>query len=246
MDLILPWTEYNNFEQFGPWHLLAIGLLLIAVVALVLLANSLRANRIIERRVRLTLIAIMLAAQTYYYVWNFVFASDRLAQNIIPAHMCSAILVPLIWYAIKPNQYVYEVYFFWGTLGGGAAMLFPFTEGFDWPHTRVIQTVFVHALFFLMAIYFTVVDQYKMTKFSVLRAYVWTAILAGIAFVVNQFTGANYMFLGNPPAGTTTPLDLFPQNSFKYPLLLLVLLAVYFLIFGIWKLCTWRRVYPKT
>jgi hypothetical integral membrane protein (TIGR02206 family) len=245
MDLIWPYSEPQTFDAFGFGHWFAIILLFILIGVVVASGKWLRAHRVAERRIRAGLIIALFLGQAYYYWWNIVFAPTALAQNIIPVHICSAILIPLAWYAFRPNRYLYEIYFFWALLGGGSAMLFPFTEGYNWPHTRVFQTIFVHGLFVLLAIYFTVVDRYELTLFSVLRVWLWTAALSVAAFVVNSGVGSNYMFLGTPPPGTSTPLDLFPSGPFKIPLEAVALLAAYGLIFGIFKLATFRRQHPE-
>jgi hypothetical integral membrane protein (TIGR02206 family) len=241
MDLILPSDEYQLFDQFGVGHLTSIGLMILAIALVIWRGDYLRSNRKTEHKIRWIIVGALLLSQVYYYLWNFIFAQDKILQNLLPVHLCSAILVPLIWYSIKPNRFLYEIYFFWGLLGGGAAVIFPYTEGFNWPHTRVIQTIFVHVVFFFLVFYFTVVDQYILTIFSVIRVYLWTIGLGILAFFANLWTGANYMFLGTSPPGTSTPLDLFPQDWTKYPLAAVVLALVYLAFFGLWKLGTLHR-----
>ena len=129
------------------------------------------------------------------------------------AHMCGFSRILAIAYLLKPSRWIGVLVTFTGIAGGMQSLLTPeFTHGLH--PVYVFDYYFNHASIIGIGIYIIMVHKRKLEKFSWLKAFGQTQVLALIAVSINLLTGGNYMYLMEPPIADN-PL-IITSESFPY------------------------------
>lgn len=128
-------------------------------------------------------------------------------------HMCGFSRLLLIGYFFTRKRWMGELVTFTGIAGGMQSLLTPeFTHGMH--PVYVFDYYFNHASIVAIGFYILIVHRQKLTRYSWLRAFGRTQLLALIALGVNLITGGNYMYLMEPPI-VDNPL-IVTSDSFPY------------------------------
>ncbi|MCB5237780.1 TIGR02206 family membrane protein [Niallia circulans] len=209
------------FELFSVSHLVMIGILITGGVLLAVFRND------IENRsgiVRFVFFLLLLGLEAMYHYWMY---KDRLwnATFMLPFHLCSISLVLCLLLLITKWELVFQVVYFIGIIGALMAIVTP-ELFFGYPHFRYFHFFVTHILIISTCLYFVLVHQYKPTKKGLFLSFAFLNSCAGLAWMVNKYTGGNYMFLASKPANGSLFDYLGP-----YPYYVLVLEVVALLLF---------------
>jgi hypothetical integral membrane protein (TIGR02206 family) len=209
------------FELFSVSHLIMIGILIIGGIFLVIFRNCIQMIRGIFQSV---FFVLLLGFEVMYHYWMY---KDGLwdASFMLPFHLCSISLVLCLLLLITKWEFVFQVVYFFGMIGALMAIVTP--ELFiGYPHFRYFHFFVTHILIIWTCLYFVLVHQYKPTKKGMVLSFVFLNSSAVLAWIVNIYTGGNYMFLAYKPENGSLLDYLGP-----YPYYILVLEAVAFFLF---------------
>ncbi len=221
------------FELFGPPHLAAIGLLILAILALPVIRKHWDERS--KRTLRYALIGWLLFWEIAYTAWNIYQGTWSVTQHL-PLHL-SSVTAWLGMYMLATKDYTaYEIVYFAGLGGASQAFLTPDT-GVDIPaYFRIVQIFSSHSAIILAAMYMTVVEDYRPTFKSLKRVFILMNIYVVFIFFVNMALGSNYLFIAYKPTTFFSLLDYlapWPWYIFEMEVMALVIFALLYLPFWI-------------
>ncbi|MGB9722598.1 MAG: TIGR02206 family membrane protein [Chloroflexia bacterium] len=184
---------------FGPAHLACLGILLLAVAAVILLRRrfSPRARRLF----RYGLAGLLIANEVSTHLWH-AWVQQWSVQYMLPLHLCSVFSWLTAVMLLTRSYRIYEFAYFLGIGGAVQALITPH-PGFGFPHYRFFQSYFAHAPIVLGTVYMTVVEGYRPTLRSLLRVAVAIHLYMLPVFALNLLLGSNYLFINRKPAEPT-------------------------------------------
>src|SRR5690606_7291799 len=193
----------ERFEPFADAHWAALIGLMIAVCAVLLFRSRLRDSRV-NRRVRIIIALVLGASELSLHVWYAL--TDGWGIDTLPFQLCS-IMVWLSAAALLTRVHkLYDAVFFLGLLGALQAMLTPNLD-YGFPHFRYFHFFIAHIAIISASLFLLLVERYRPTFGSVMRALLWLHVLAIPAAITNMAAGTNFMFLARKPS-TPSLLDL--------------------------------------
>jgi hypothetical integral membrane protein (TIGR02206 family) len=195
-----------RFHAFGPSHWIAMALML--AVAAVLIAGTRAANSaLLDKIVRWTLAAFLLADWIAYLAMFYV--NGWLAiGNILPLNLCDWATVAVVVTLLHPNQRSYELSYFWALAGTLLASITPDLE-FDFPDVRFLFFFFYHAVIIASVLYMTFGLRMRPVARSIGRVTVWTLSYIAVAGTADWLLGTDYGFLRAKPK-VATLFDAMP------------------------------------
>lgn len=193
-----------EFEMFSAAHYAALIAAAVVFSCIVAFRKKLRLpsyNRAFRYAAAAILAGCEAALQTSY-----VLAGDW-GWGSLPLQLCSmTLLIAAVMLAARGER-LYDIIYFLGILGALQAMLTPNLEQ-NFPHFRYFHFFIAHIGIIAAGLFAAVVERYRPTYKSVLRAWVWLHVLAIPAAAANYLTGyTNFMFLARKP-GTASLLDM--------------------------------------
>ena len=140
---------------------------------------------------------------------------------------------------VDKNQYLFDICYFWAFCGTIFAILTPTVLTYAGPtRFRYYQFWTEHLIGYIGICYLIFVHKMRPNFRSMIRSYVWLAILAVIAYIANTIIGegANYLFMARPEAAPSV-LDILPPNfALRLLIMAAVITALYFLAYLPWYL----------
>jgi hypothetical integral membrane protein (TIGR02206 family) len=230
-------SEDGPFQLFGVGHMVAIGLLLVAVVSLPLIRQHWDGRG--KRIFRYALIVWMLGWEIAWQVWSFYDGSWSI-QTHLPLHVCALFSWLSMYMLATKNYHLYELAYFAGIGGAMQAIFTPDTGGFGFPHFRAYQIFASHGGIILAAMYMTIVEGYRPTLKSFKQIIVWANIYMLAVFFVNMALDSNYMFISYKPTDFYSLLDVlapWPWYILELEVMgiaIFILLYLPFLIKDLW------------
>jgi len=207
MDEIFAWNYQGApFQLFGTAHLL--GLLALLLLNLSLLPFK-KADDATRTRIRLTLTSILWGNEIAWHAW-MIYHGQWTVQTMLPLHICSL----MVWISgimlVTRSYRIYEYVYFLGIGAGIQALATPDIGIYGFPHFRFFQTLLSHGLIVTAPIYMTLVEGFRPTWKSMLKAAIWTNVYALIIYFVNNALGSNYLMVNAKP-DVPSLLDLLPD-----------------------------------
>ena len=197
-------VEGEPFILFGFGHLVAIGLLLLAVMSLPLIRKYWDERG--KLNFRYGLIIWILGWEIAWQVWSYYDGSWSI-QTHLPLHVCG-LFSWLSMYMLSTKSYrIYELDYFAGIGGAMQAIFTPDTGGLGFPHFRAFQIFASHGGIIVAAMYMTIVEDYRPTLKSFKQIILWANIYMLLIFFVNMALGSNYMFISYKPTDFNSVLD---------------------------------------
>jgi len=202
----------NAFETFGPAHLAAMALTVLAAAALPLWARRARSVKL-TRRIGLAIAAALLANEAVYYATGLAtLPLIEFARRHLPVHVCGAAVYLTAWTLWRRGRRAYEVAYFWGLGGTLQAILTP-NLVVDFPSRGFFQFFITHSGIVVGVVFATLALRLRPGRGAVLRVFLISNLyMAGVAGI-DWLLGANYMFL---PAGREVAL-LLPPLALVHP-----------------------------
>ncbi|MBI3675097.1 MAG: TIGR02206 family membrane protein [Proteobacteria bacterium] len=189
-----------NFVLFGTSHWAVIALTFLVPLALVRSSRGQERTHIAEY-IRWSLAFLLLAD---WAAWmTLVYERGWLGWgNALPFNLCDWATIAAIATLIRPNQYSYELAYFWG-LGGTMQALITPDLVYDFPDVRFVIFFFYHCIIIISVLYLTFGMRLRPYPISILRSLMWSFAYVAVAGTVNILLGTNYGFLTHKPEHTT-------------------------------------------
>ncbi|SFB48401.1 conserved hypothetical integral membrane protein TIGR02206 [Cohnella sp. OV330] len=217
-----------TFEPYGTPHWAALGLLALIVAAVCVQRGRLRGLR----QVRIALAAASAAVELA------MLADRAITQDwdiyALPFELCSLMIWLTALMVLTGSRRLYEVTFFLGILGAAQALATPDLTA-PFPTFGFAHFFLGHILIVVSNLYMTIVEGYRPTLRSALRAFGWLQALAVPAAVADMLAGTNFMFLARKPPSASL-LDLLGPWPWYLLELEAVALALCILLLGLVKL----------
>ena len=186
-----------SFERFGAAHLGAIALTFIAPVVLSAIARfccSSEASRVISW--------LFIALLVGHNIESLILLHRDGAltiQTALPMHLCDWAEYMAIITLIYPNQWTYELCYFWALGGTLQALLTP-DLSYGFPDPRFINFFTLHGAVIASVIFMTLGMRMRPVPMSIVRALGWSTFYVAVAMVVNSILGTNFGYLRMKPA----------------------------------------------
>lgn len=207
LDEFFAWNYHGApFELFGPAHIAG----LLALLALNLYLTRFRSASVITKsQLRWILALTLWGNEIAWHIWKAINGAWTI-QTMLPLQICSL----MVWFSglmlVTRSYKIYEFSYYLGIGGGLQALVTPDLGIYGFPHFRFFQTFLSHGLIVTAAVYMTVVEGYRPTWKSMLRAALWmNAYMLGTYFF-NDAIGSNYLMLNGKP-DVPSLLDFLPQ-----------------------------------
>lgn len=213
------------FTLFGPAHLIALVMVLgLATVTLLILT---RFRDTIEYQRWHGWLATLVVINAVYWKFSVIIQNNLPLAVNLPLHFCGIAPYLLAIYLVWPNQKLFDVLYYWIMAGFTAALLLPdFLEG------DFVGFFFLHGVPLFVVFYLLLLQEVKPSRGSYLTSFIWLNIYAFvIAAPVDLITGANYVFLREPPNVNFGPIKLLPPWPWYIPVIDLFLLLLYRVIY---------------
>ena len=94
------WTG-EPFVLFGPWHLLALGIIVLVNIGLVVVGPE-GIREMDVKLIRWTLAAILIVDEIFWHLWNITTGQWSL-QTTLPLHLCSVFVFLRAYMLVTKN-----------------------------------------------------------------------------------------------------------------------------------------------
>ncbi|MBN2852313.1 MAG: TIGR02206 family membrane protein [Clostridia bacterium] len=215
------------FNEYGPYHILALSFLGIAILLTFIFRKFLR-DRKKETIFLIVISVVAFSFELAYHIWNFVNQTD-FVKNLIPFELCAISLWMALAMNITKSRKFFEILYFF-SLGALVALVFPDIYGYGPDHFRFYHYFFVHSYIVFTITYYIIVHGYRISFKSLAKAVMTLLPLSIIMYIIDRLFNVNYMFLLEKP-DIATPLDLIKGTGIVYFLSFALIVIIVFFIF---------------
>ncbi|MDF2788438.1 MAG: hypothetical protein K0S80_1536 [Neobacillus sp.] len=220
--------EYD-FEMFSVSHFVIITLLILGSFFIFIYREKLKDKK--WRKAEVTVGISLIIIEVSYHLW--MAANDMWeVSHAIPLELCSISLILSLLLLLTRKKVIYEILLFTALLGASQAIFTPLLN-FDFPHFRFFHFFYTHVMMIWVVFYFTWVQGYRPTIWSVVKLFVFLNVLLPIIMLINKAVDGNYMFLSHKPnsASLLNLLGPYPWYILSMEFLLITLSLIVWLIF---------------
>ena len=223
-----------EFQFLGTPHLVAIGLTILLPLLLAWIVRRSTSEKI-TRGILWSIGGVMVANELVDQAFHlFTLRPQEYLEDYLPLHLCDISVILVIVLMFTRKHAVYEIVFFWGLAGTSNSLITPDLES-GFPSVNFIVYFISHSGIVVSILLATWGLKMRPSFRSVIRAFVIANLYAIPLIGVNLLVGSNYMFLCEPPVGTT-PFFFLP-----WPWYLLFLELLGFLLFLLLYSPFWLR-----
>ncbi len=211
-----------------------------AIIFLIYLFRDKLAASKNEHRWRYAIGFTMIISEMAYY-WRLVGIPEleTSPQANLPIAVCGWLVIFGSFMIVDKNQYLFDICYFWAFCGTIFALLTPTVLNYSGPtRFRFYQFWTEHLIGYIGIFWLIFVHKMRPNFRSMIRSYVWLAILAVVAYIANTIIGegANYLFMARPEAAPSV-LDILPPNfALRLLIMAAVITALYFIAYLPWYL----------
>ena len=193
-------AEANPFVFFGQAHLAAIAVTVAVPVVLIAAARG-AGSAAVTRWIARSLAGVLIASEIVYYCHGLATMElGDFLKDHLPLHICGVGLYLTAWVLVRPNQFAYELAYFWGLAGTLQAVITPnLVDGF--PSYAFVQFFITHGGIVAGVLFATLAMNMRPKRRAVLRAFLLTNVLMLVLIPINLLLDANYMFICGAPKG---------------------------------------------
>ncbi|MGX8794917.1 YwaF family protein [Fusibacter sp. JL298sf-3] len=223
------WEPFNTGPQFYPFsfeHLLSVLLIGLAVYSLFAFKGFYRRH---DCAVRWSIAVLMGTQQLFLYAWYITSGSFTLGDSL-PLYTCRLAILLCIVMMLRPKQWLIDITYFWGMVGGIIALITPDTSTFTVPHFMFLQYFIGHGLLLFSIFYMLVIKQSRITMQSLLRTTKVSLAYVAVIIPINFLLDGNYSYLNGKPV-TPTLLDALPAYPIYVPILVIIMLSLFALAY---------------
>jgi hypothetical integral membrane protein (TIGR02206 family) len=220
--------EYD-FEMFSVSHFVIIALLILGSFFIFLFKDKLKDKK--WRRAEVAVGISLIVIEVSYHLWMVVNDMWDVSHGI-PLELCSISLILSVLLLLTRKKVIYEILLFTALLGASQAVFTPLLN-FDFPHFRFFHFFYTHLMMIWVVFYFTWVQGYRPTIWSIVKLFVFLNVLLPIIMLINKAVDGNYMFLSHKPnsASLLNLLGPYPWYILSMEFLLITLSLIVWLIF---------------
>jgi hypothetical integral membrane protein (TIGR02206 family) len=210
-----------SFEHFGRAHLGAIALTF--ATPLILCGINRSCDGLVTGIINWSLAALLVGGELFRLI--LLRRDGQLAfATAAPMHLCDWAAIAAMITLVYPNQWTYELCYFWAFGGTLQALVTPdLARGF--PDARFINFFALHGGVIAAALYMTLCLGMRPVPMSIARVLAWSMAYLAIAMVANSMLGANFGYLRMKP---THPSLLDYLAPWPFYIVQLVLLGIVF------------------
>jgi hypothetical integral membrane protein (TIGR02206 family) len=224
------------FVLFGPTHIIALIIVVLANLSVVLLRRASPRSRKIFRY---ALAGVLVTNETLWHIWNYT-TGQWTIQTMLPLHLCSVMVWLSAYMLVTENYRLYEFVYFMGIGAATQALLTPDAGRYGFPHFRAFQTIISHGSIVMAAVYMTVVKGFRPYWKSLLRLVVWLNVYMVCVFMLNLLVGSNYLFIAHKPE-TASLIDALGPWPWYILSLEAIGLAICLLLYMPFAIRDWRE-----
>jgi hypothetical integral membrane protein (TIGR02206 family) len=213
------------FTPLSPSHLIALVTVLGLASVSLLALNRFRDS--IEFQRWHGWLAVLLVINAVYWKYSVVIQNNLPLALNLPLHLCGIAPYLLAIYLVRPSQKLFDVLYYWIVLGFGAALLLP-----DFLENEFVGFFFLHGLPLFVMVYLLLFQEVRPSRGSYWTAFLWLNIYTFvIAAPVDIFTGANFVFLREPPSVNFGPIKFLPPWPWYILVIDLFMLLMYWVLY---------------
>jgi hypothetical integral membrane protein (TIGR02206 family) len=203
----------HRFALFGTSHLFAMALSVGPPAVAAHLVRS-PARRWLARFVCNALAAILLINWILWLAYLHSIGGLNIGNSLL-MNPCDWATIATLITLVRPNQYTYELAYFWALGGTLQGMLTP-DLAYDFPDVQFIYFFIYHGGIIAAVIFVTVALGLRPVPRSILRVVAWTLAYAASAGLVDWLLRTNYGMLRAKP-GFPTVLDFLAPWPWYIP-----------------------------
>ena len=224
--MITTCTMAAPFVRFGTPHLAVIALAFALPLGLTALVHRTRRTAL-ERTISLAFAAELIATWALWY-WLIVSQGWVSAATVLPMNLCDWAAIAALVTLVRPNQWSYELAWFWSLSGTLQALLTP-DLAYDFPDLRFVVFFAFHGGVIASVLYLTLGLGMRPWSRSIPRVIAWSLAYLLSALAINSLFHTNFGYLSAKPA-TPSLLDyLGPWPVYVLALVGLGLLYIFLL-----------------
>ncbi|ARK30422.1 Integral membrane protein (intg_mem_TP0381) [Halalkalibacter krulwichiae] len=223
MDSIFDMTTHVDKNFFlSPVHIYTIS----SFVLVTTLFYHLRNHYFVRKYSHLLFIVLLVISEISIVAWSIAVGQWDIRYNL-PLQLCTISLYLCIFMLATKNFLLFEFVYFFGLGGAIQAILTP-DLFYTFPHFRFIHFFVAHIAIIFSILYMVWVMQFRVTFRSLIKSFALLNVLAILAFIVNIYTGTNYMFLARKP---TNPSILDYLGPYPWYIISLEFLVFFIFLF---------------
>ena len=217
------------FVIFGNAHLITLFIIIAIAIVFPLIVKTRPVSQIIliTKIMGVSLISLEFIKPL---IWHY--SMDFPWIELVPIHMCNLSTLFIGIFLITKKRLFFEVAFFWGIGGGINALITPDIPN-SFPDPQYILFFFGHGLLIIAIAYACISLANRPTLNSVKNGIYFSLITLPVIYFINKILGppANYWYLGSKPVGDSI-LNLFPAPPLHIPVLIIIGVILFFLIYS--------------
>jgi hypothetical integral membrane protein (TIGR02206 family) len=186
-----------GFTIFSMEHLLCVFLILLVPFVMYIFRSYLRKTALIKQ----VLFWGLIVSEAFYHIWALY--NDMWSVKIyLPLQLCSLNVWLSILLLKTENKKLFAFVYLFGFTGALQAVLTPELWQQAWSF-RFIQFFLVHGLIIWTAMYFAIIEKYRITWSHFFFAFMMLNGFAVGTYIINICLKSNYMFLMNKPVNAS-------------------------------------------
>lgn len=160
-----------------------------------------------DHRFRIILIALLVFLEITYHIHNWTYP-----RFSVPLHICSFAVIMNVLLLLTRQHKFFEYAFFFGTLGGAMALLFPNSLGYTYLNFRYYHFIILHSAIMMVPLYFYKAYEYRVDYHTLIKVFKSVIFMALIVYILNGIFKDNYWFINEIPDNVS---NVF-QNYYVY------------------------------
>lgn len=221
----------NKFMMFSGAH---IAMLLTAFTLIAMLIHYKSALMAYRKPLRITIGITLLSSHALLTIW-YITTGNWTVTHALPLELCSISAIACGIMCLSASRRLTSIFYFLAVGGAIQALATP-DLAFGPLNFRFWQFFLDHTLLIIAPLTMILFYDFSLKKRDIAVAWLTINGIAAGVFLVNQVTGANYMFLRAKPAGGSLLDFLGP-----YPFYLVSLEVIVLIIFILLYIPLWQR-----
>lgn len=161
-------------------------------------------------------LGLLVILEVLYHVHNWTYP-----RFSIPLHICSFAVFMSIFLLLTDSKRVFNYVFFFGTLGGMMALLFPNSWGYTYYNFRYYHFIILHCSIIAVPLYYYKAYDYRVTWNTLWGVYKSVLLLAILVHLMNLTfvhygLEANYWFISAVPDNVSGFFTNYPLYVFTF------------------------------
>jgi hypothetical integral membrane protein (TIGR02206 family) len=185
-----------SFVRFGLAHITVIGMTV--AIPLLLTAIARLDHTGTTARILSALLATTLIVNKIISLFLLSRDGELTVESLVPMYLCDWAAITAVITLIWPNQWTYELSYFWSLGGSLQALLTPDLR-YGFPHPQFVSFFVQHGGVIAAAVYMTLAMELRPIPMSIVRVLGWSAVYFIAAMMVNLMLDTNFGYLCAKP-----------------------------------------------